>query len=211
MMLIGTVLVGPLTIREYIGFFLLLMGFGVLLLWEVAREPPDWIEKFRLGAEGERLTAKELDALPEGWHLRNDVTGWDGVLGNLDHIVVGPRGVFLLDSKRWKNETVKVVDGQVKVGRTAEPDHKAWDADGQVRRTIAQAMDVKSRIKATTKFSEFVTAVMVVWADPSTDLPAKVGNVWLVPGADLAKWLQSEGSPMHPLQIERVWEALREG
>lgn len=211
LVLVGAVLMGPLTIKELIGFFLYMAGFVSVVLWGVVRDPPEWVENYQEGAEGERNTAKQLDALPEGWHVRHDVSGWDGVRGNLDHVVVGPRGVFLLDSKHWRNETVRVVDGRVTVGRTAEPGHKAWDASTQVKRAFSQAMDVRDRIKTTTKYSEFVTAVMVVWADPSPDLPAEVGNVSLVPGADLAEWLQAAGRPMHPLQVDRVWEALREG
>jgi Nuclease-related domain len=49
---------------------------------------------WRKGARGERFTGW----LPEGWHVFNDVP--IGVLGaNIDHVVVGPGGVFTVNTK----------------------------------------------------------------------------------------------------------------
>lgn len=53
------------------------------------------------GVEAELRTAAHLLDLPEGWtvlHSR-EVPGSNA---DLDHVVVGPAGVFLVDSKNWK-------------------------------------------------------------------------------------------------------------
>ncbi len=59
-------------------------------------------EAFDRGAEGEESTAQFLAALPMGeWRVFHDVR-WPGRRqANLDHVVVGPSGVFVIDSKAW--------------------------------------------------------------------------------------------------------------
>lgn len=57
---------------------------------------------YEKGAEGERVTAEVLDALPdEHWIVMHDLR-WPGRrYANVDHIVVGPPGIFVVDSKNW--------------------------------------------------------------------------------------------------------------
>ena len=53
---------------------------------------------WRRGAAGERVTAWWLGRLPDGWHLFNDIpVGHRG--GNIDHVIVGPAGVFTVNAK----------------------------------------------------------------------------------------------------------------
>ena len=64
------------------------------------------------GAEGERWVAETLRALEgHGWRLLHDVR-WPGrPRANLDHVLVGPGGVIVLDTKNWS--------GRVEVSRRA--------------------------------------------------------------------------------------------
>ena len=53
------------------------------------------------GADGEEVTAKALMALPSEWVVLHDLR-WPGRrFANIDHVVVGPGGVFVIDSKNW--------------------------------------------------------------------------------------------------------------
>lgn len=67
-------------------------------------------ELWERGAEGERTTAAALDALPgESWTVLHDVR-WPGRrYANVDHVAVGPPGVFVIDSKNWSG-TIAVRD-----------------------------------------------------------------------------------------------------
>ena len=49
------------------------------------------------GAIGEEATAEALERLDGSWYVTHDIP-WQ--YGNFDHVVIGPPGVFLLDSKR---------------------------------------------------------------------------------------------------------------
>ena len=63
------------------------------------------------GAEGERATATVLDSLPGNyWTVFHDVA-WPGrPRANIDHVAVGPPGVFVIDSKNWSG-AVSLRDG----------------------------------------------------------------------------------------------------
>ena len=74
------------------------------------------------GADGERRTANRLSELtPHGWFLLHDVH-WPGrPLANLDHVLVGPGGVVVVDAKNWSGN-VEVRDGVLRQnGYTRNP------------------------------------------------------------------------------------------
>lgn len=58
------------------------------------------IDSFEAGEEGERITAKALAALPADFVVHHDLH-IDGSDANVDHVVVGPTGVYVIDSKHW--------------------------------------------------------------------------------------------------------------
>ena len=59
-------------------------------------------ELWERGADGEQATAAALDALPKDtWTVFHDVH-WPGrKYANVDHVAVGPSGIFVIDSKNW--------------------------------------------------------------------------------------------------------------
>ena len=66
-------------------------------------------ELWERGAQGEQRTAEVLSQLPgETWTVFHDLR-WPGRrFANVDHVVVGPPGVFVIDSKNWSGSvTVK--------------------------------------------------------------------------------------------------------
>lgn len=66
-------------------------------------------ERWERGAQGEDVTAAALDDLAgRGWTTFHDVR-WPGrPRANIDHIVVGPTGVFVIDTKNWSGD-IRVV------------------------------------------------------------------------------------------------------
>jgi hypothetical protein len=71
-------------------------------------------EAFERGADGEEATARALGALSaEGWRVFHDVR-WPGrSQANIDHVLVGPGGVFVIDTKSW-NGDIEVRSGQLR-------------------------------------------------------------------------------------------------
>ena len=75
-------------------------AFALWIAWK--DDAPARIDNWRLGAEGERKTERALDALErDGWYVTHDLASGRG---NIDHVIVGPPGVFVLDSKVWRGD-----------------------------------------------------------------------------------------------------------
>jgi hypothetical protein len=80
---------------------------------EAERETKPWDS----AAVCERDVAERLSQLiPHGWYLLHDV-GWPGrPKASLDHVLVGPGGVVVVDAKNWTGE-VRVSSGVLWQGR----------------------------------------------------------------------------------------------
>lgn len=162
----------------YVGAF-----FGMALwVWDA---PPEHIERWRRGAAGERRTAKVLRGLSRlGWTVIHDVPR---DRSNWDHVLIGPGGVFLLDSKNLLGEPV-VEGGVLRVRRHEAPeDSHAFDRlPGFMR---ASAMELKNELAARTGISVFVSAVVVVWPHLHGQA-VEAERVTYVGGDDLRGWLE---------------------
>ena len=75
---------------------------AVVAGWGLRFQPsPDAIA-WRRGAAGERRTARLLEPLERhGWVVLHDLAV-PGSQANLDHLVIGPGGVFVIDSKQYR-------------------------------------------------------------------------------------------------------------
>jgi Nuclease-related domain len=60
------------------------------------------------GSWGEQLTADDLAKLGKGWYVRHDI---ENPFGNWDHVVIGPPGVFMIDTKRLTGKIHVTGDG----------------------------------------------------------------------------------------------------
>jgi hypothetical protein len=101
----------------------------------LAREtPPAWIGQYLTGAVGEERTAKAVDPLLRaGWFIAHDL---DRGQFNIDHVLVGPAGVFVLETKNLHG--MVLLDGdQVMLTRPGRerPITRAAGGHGTVVRT----------------------------------------------------------------------------
>ncbi|SRR6266511_1492401 len=80
---------------------------GWLLRFRVSADTAAW----RRGARGERRTARALRPLLRvGWTVLHDVAIPDS-RANGDHLLIGPPGVFLVDTKAWHGHITMAADG----------------------------------------------------------------------------------------------------
>jgi hypothetical protein len=83
------------------------LGLGWRLRFRVSQDARNWAR----GARGERRTARQLRRLGRhGWVVFHDLA-IPGSGANADHLVVGPGGIFLLDSKNWRGRLALTPDG----------------------------------------------------------------------------------------------------
>jgi hypothetical protein len=86
-------------------------GWG---LW--FRPSPDAVA-WRRGAVGERRTARLLAGLePYGWAILHDLA-IPGSRANIDHLAIGPGGVFVIDSKQYRGRLQVDPSGRLWHGR----------------------------------------------------------------------------------------------
>jgi hypothetical protein len=62
------------------------------------------------GIVGEKTVAEYLNQLPEDYFIFNDVK-FPGSYGNLDHIVIGPNGIFVIETKNYNGFFIVKEDG----------------------------------------------------------------------------------------------------
>lgn len=87
------------------------LAAALFLAWAV-RDGLRNVEGYFKGARGEEAVAALLAVLPAGNHVFHDVAC--GEAGGIDHVVVGPKGVFVVETKCWagavtaEGDTVRV-------------------------------------------------------------------------------------------------------
>ncbi|HEX2050364.1 MAG TPA: nuclease-related domain-containing protein [Actinomycetota bacterium] len=131
------------------------------------------------GAEGEVAVGRALDGLPDPWQVVHDVP-LDGTEFNVDHVVVGPPGVFSLNTKNlsgkvWVASNVFMVNGCRK---------------DYLRKSRAEACDVAVALRRAVGRRPYVRAVIVVLA-PKLTIKEPPRDVTVVSAAGLVPWLTS--------------------
>jgi hypothetical protein len=118
---------------------------AVLVGWRLRFQPSEQARTWQRGAEGERHTARLLDRLTrDGFVVFHDLAVPDSP-ANIDHLVIGPTGVFVIDSKQWTGSVHQGADGlawhnHYRLDRTL--DTICWEAEtiGRLLGTRAAAL-----------------------------------------------------------------------
>ena len=99
----------------------LLAGFAAAAAvgWRLRFRPSVDTPAWQRGAHGEQRTAKVLSRLePHGWVVLHGLAV-PGSRANLDHLLIGPGGVFVVDSKQYSGRLQLSGDGTLWHGRYA--------------------------------------------------------------------------------------------
>lgn len=86
--LIGVMIIG------FAGYIIVIVG--LILTYYGYKEGYSWIR----GAKGEKIVSNHLETFPSGYYIFNDVKIPRGKV-NFDHVVVGPTGIFLIETKNF--------------------------------------------------------------------------------------------------------------
>lgn len=107
---------------------------------------------WRMGAIGECAVAAELNRLSDKFTIFNNI---NTIRGNLDHVVVGPTGLFAIETKNWTGLIAAAPGGELtRNGHAATKPH--------VRKFMGRAMMMREQFVALTHSDKyFVRAVMV--------------------------------------------------
>jgi hypothetical protein len=89
------------------------LAVAALVGWRLRFRPSSQARAWQRGAKGERHTARLLDRLGrDGYVVFHDLA-MPHSPANLDHLVLGPSGVFVIDSKDWTGQVHQSSDGLI--------------------------------------------------------------------------------------------------
>jgi hypothetical protein len=154
-------------------------------------------EAWAQGARGEERVGRILAPLrSQGWAIISDLQFND--VGNIDHLAIGPQGVFVIDTKN--------VRGLVSVG-SAGIAVDGWPKE-YVDQVREQAFEVRDRLmQATTRESLWVQGILA-FVDASMEVRGFPPDVLVVRAENLVSALQNS-RPGRSLSAHELSELAR--
>ncbi|WP_256725685.1 nuclease-related domain-containing protein [Streptomyces sp. IMTB 2501] len=104
---------------------------------KLLRRSSEW-DSWYTGLEGERRVGRELERLsPLGWRVLHGIEKSNG--GDIDHLLIGPGGVFSINTKTHRGASVWVGDTMAKVnGGRPQPYAAASRAEADYVRGVLE-------------------------------------------------------------------------
>ena len=198
-------LVGAMT--HFAAFGLIVVVLGVWCVLDVLFRKPDRLVRVRERAAAESGTGKVLRAV--------EIRGGASVLHDrlltavadpfeVEHLVMSPRGVFMIDSKQWHGHAVRLVGADMYVNHaTQEPMFKALVEHARIlgeALTRAAARDEEVGVVS-------VTPVLAVHADDMHGTPRSMQGVIVVIPPQLPGTLRSPDVRWSPQAVASLIEA----
>jgi hypothetical protein len=151
-------------------------------------------ELWERGAHGEVQVARALEALPEGWVVLHDLA-WPGrPRANLDHVVVGPGGVFVVDAKNWSGRVEVRDDVLLQNARRREP-------------AVASAAEAAIAVQGVVPVANLCMGVLCfVREEPLTGWAR---DVMVCSTPNLVAMLTSRPAVLEPADVRRCADAVR--
>ena len=172
--------------------------FAVLFFVSIVAVAAMWrkglrrVASFFVGARGEERVASVLADLPPNYHVFHDFMASGGPV---DHVVVGPTGVFAVETKNWRGR-VELEEGHVLVdGRLADR--------SPLQQAIREADAVKTAL-AGAGWTGNVTPVLCFASDTFSKDSATAGSARLINAKSLPGWLCEQPEVLSSSELERL-------
>jgi hypothetical protein len=171
----AAVLTGPLPgVVRLTGSLLVVGAVGWWLRYRASVEASAW----RQGARGERRTARRLRRLERRGYVAFHDLAMPGSRANIDHLLIGPTGVFVIDSKQYSGRIQQTPDGHVW--------HNHYPLDEQLQTVRAEAGSVEAILGAPVVPLLCVHGASVQWGGLSAQ------GVAIVPAGQLCGALSAD-------------------
>ena len=150
------------------------------------------VESFFKGARGEEAMAGMLARLSDDWHIYHDFVAGKY---HVDHVLVGPAGVFAVETKNWRDQVV-LESGELIAGGHV-PDHPP------IAQATAEAKAVSAAFNRAGWTGE-VFPVVCFASGTFKDGFAQSGKVLVANAEAFVKWLVEQPSVHAPGECARV-------
>jgi hypothetical protein len=174
-----------------------LLFLGPLVLYVARRPLLDLMNPWLKGWTGEREVARVLAPLTSvGYEVLHDV---DLGSGNVDHVVVGPTGIYAIETKAWS--------GRFYLGAGGRLMRSGVGAEKLRTQAVGAAMRVSRRL-ASCGIEQFVTAVIVVTRSSLPKGAISLRSAYVVEARALPTWINGRVRKLHAMDVERIRDAL---
>ncbi|HEX4789120.1 MAG TPA: nuclease-related domain-containing protein [Actinospica sp.] len=151
------------------------------------------------GAKGERIVDKRLSKLRrDGWVVLSSIVKRSGA--DIDHLVIGPPGVFTVNTKNHDGAVVSVGEDEVKVNGRQQP---------YLRNSRHEAASAERILTDAVGMEIAVTPVLAFVGAASIDSRQGKGDVLVVPGEDIDSILRERLAVYSIQERERILDAAR--
>ena len=156
-------------------------------------------DQWSRGAEGEVVLAEVMGPLSADGYYHLDDRRLPGSKANLDHVLIGPAGVFVIDAKNWS--------GQLRVdGKSLRQDERR--RDDHLERVRVQAVDVSTLIEESLGRRVEVRAAICFTGEAALPSRVAVDRVHLVNRDELVPFVRSLERRLDQSAVDDVMQAL---
>jgi Nuclease-related domain len=153
---------------------------------------------WRRGAAGEEEVARQLDKLGPSWRVIHSVPVGSNDT-DIDHVVIGPPGVFTLNTKNHLGKRVTVYEYAIYVGGAQQP---------YIAKSRAEGKRGSKLLSSACGFGVVVHPVVVIMADELV-VKGSPKQVDVVGRRRIAEWLDRRPSLLSPERIEAIYAVAR--
>ena len=169
----------------------LLVASLLFVIWSLMRGLRH-VERFFKGARGEEKVSGILESLPDAYHVFNDFTAGRN---HIDHVVVGPGGVFAIETKFWQGK-VTIEDGHVLL-------------DGQLpdRAPLAQVIREATLVRNAlleAGWKGLVTPVLAFASDSFSAHRANLNGTIVINSNELRSGFNTDRVVIPPAELDRL-------
>ncbi|MER5894817.1 nuclease-related domain-containing protein [Streptomyces sp. NPDC001876] len=155
---------------------------------------------WRKGLAGERVVGAELDRLvPHGWRVLHSIPLPSGA--DIDHLVIGPGGVFCLNTKNFSGARIWVGDEAVKVN--------GGPGRAYLRNSRHEARRASRVLSAACRFAVEVRPVLIFVSPGAITMASSSPDVQVIKEREVASFKQ-RGGVLRSSEIESVHAVARD-
>lgn len=171
------------------GLFVISLLMTVVFWWKGLRR----VESFFKGARGEEHVAALLATLPAEYHVFHDFAAGRY---HVDHVVVGPTGIFSVETKRWSG-AVTVEESEI-LQNGHIPDR------APIRQATREAAAVQAALKRAGWSTGEVKPVVCFASDTFVDGQRIVGSVMVLNANVAVAWIVGCPKVLSSGDVQRV-------
>lgn len=183
--------VGVFLFAHFVWGVVFMLASLIFIVWGLSRSQSR-IERSFKGARGEERVAGILQALPADYHVFNDFVACKR---HVDHVVVGPTGVFSVETKCWRGKI------------TLEEGHVLLDGQLPDREPLKQALKEANLVKAELSklgWSGAVTPVLAFASDNFEAAIAETQSIVILNSNQLRASFESGRKVVESNELERL-------